>query len=100
MSVIVDFTIFPVDKGEALSQYVARAAKIIKESGLPYAIGPMGTSIEGEWDETMGVLSRCFGELKKDCNRVYMAIKIDYRKGPAGRIKAKVESLEEKTQEP
>ena len=67
MSVIIDFSIFPVDKGESLSPYVARAVKIIKESGIPYHFGPMGTSIEGEWEEVVGVVDRCFRELEKDC---------------------------------
>ncbi len=35
MSVIINFSIFPLDKGESLSNYVARAIKIIDESGLP-----------------------------------------------------------------
>ena len=34
MSVIVEFSIFPIDKGESLSPYVARALKIIQDSGL------------------------------------------------------------------
>lgn len=96
MSVLVDLSIFPLDKGESLSAHVARALKIIKDSGLPFEIGPMGTSLEGEWDQVMGVVNNCFQELKKDCDRVYVALKIDYRKGPAGRIESKVKSVQEK----
>jgi uncharacterized protein YqgV (UPF0045/DUF77 family) len=36
MSVIVEFSIFPMDKGESLSKEVARVLQIIKDSGLPY----------------------------------------------------------------
>ncbi len=68
--------------------------KIIKDSGLPHKLGPMGTSIEGEWDQIMAVVGRCLEELKKDCNRVYMIINADYRKGPAGRIESKVKAVE------
>ncbi len=96
MSLLITFSIFPLDKGESLSQYVARAVKIIKDSGLPYELGPMGTSIEGEWDEVMDVVNRCFEELQKDCNRVYMGISGDYRKGGSHRIAAKVESVKKK----
>ncbi len=96
MSVIVDFSIFPLDKGVSLSAYVARALKIIQESGLPYRLGPMGTSVEGEWDEVVGLVQACFEALKKDCDRVYMALKIDYRKGPSGRIEGKVKSVQNK----
>jgi uncharacterized protein (TIGR00106 family) len=96
MSVIINFSIFPLDKGESLSNYVARAIKIIDESGLPYELTAMGTSIEGEWSEVMAVVDKCFQGLKKDCNRVYLALKADYRKGPVGRIKGKVESVRQK----
>jgi uncharacterized protein (TIGR00106 family) len=98
MSVLVDFSIFPVGKGESLSPYVARMVRIIKDSGLPHMLGPMGTSIEGEWHEVMAVVSRCFEELKKDSNRVYLSIKADYRKDASGRITGKVRSVQEKLQ--
>ena len=94
MSVIVDFSIFPVDKGESVSAYVSRAVKTIKESGLAYKLGPMSTSIEGEWDEVMALVGRCFEAMKKDCSRVYMTIKVDYRKGASGRMTHKIQSIE------
>jgi uncharacterized protein (TIGR00106 family) len=96
MSVIVEFSIFPLDKGESLSRHVARALKIIKDSGLPYELNPMGTCVEGEWNEVMALVDRCFQELHKDSGRVYLALKADYRKGPSGRLKSKVESVREK----
>ena len=96
MSVLVDLSIFPLDKGDSLSAHVARVLKIIGDSGLPYKIGPMGTSVEGEWDEVMGLVNNCFQELRKDCDRVYVALKMDYRKGPSGRIESKVRSVQEK----
>jgi uncharacterized protein (TIGR00106 family) len=96
MSVLIDLSIFPLDKGDSLSSHVARALKIIKDSGLAYELGPMGTSLEGDWDQVMGVVNSCFKELKKDCDRVYMALKLDYRKGSSGRLKTKVKSVEKK----
>jgi uncharacterized protein (TIGR00106 family) len=96
MSLLINFSIFPLDKGESVSQYVARAVKIIKDSGLTYELGPMGSSIEGEWDEVMDVVTRCFEELKRDCSRVYLGITGDYRKKGKDRITAKVKSVEEK----
>ena len=96
MSVIVEFSIFPMDKGESLSPYVARALNIIQESGLPYELNPMGTCVEGEWNEVMSLVDRCFQELQKDCNRINLALKADYRKGPPGRLKGKIESVKEK----
>jgi uncharacterized protein YqgV (UPF0045/DUF77 family) len=41
-------------------------------------------------------VDRCFQELEKDCNRINLSLKADYRKGPAGRMKGKVESVKAK----
>jgi len=100
MSVLIQFSIFPMDKGVSVSRYVARAARIIRDSGLRHEIGAMGTCIEGEWEAVIGVVTRCFEDLKKDCDRVYMSITADYRKQGDGRIQDKVKSVErELTQE-
>lgn len=96
MSTIVDFSIFPLDKGESLSAYVARAIRIVRESGLPYVFSPMSTSIEGDWDEVLAVVTRCKEELEKDCGRIHVALRIDWRSGPAGRLTAKTQAVEEK----
>ena len=100
MSVLIDFSIFPLDKGASLSPYVARAVRIIEDSGLPHRFGPMGTSVEGEWDQVMGVLGECFEDLRKDCDRISMNIRFDYRKGPGGRIDGKMTSVKKRLETP
>jgi uncharacterized protein (TIGR00106 family) len=96
MSVIVEFSIFPLDKGESLSPYVARALKLIQDSGLPYELNPMGTCVEGDWNDVMALVNRCFEALEKDCTRISLSLKADFRKGPSGRLKSKVASVREK----
>ena len=96
MSTVVHLSIFPVDRGEHLSAYVARAVHIIRESGLPYHLGAMGTTIEGEWPAVMAVVDRCFEELKKDCGRIIVNFKADYKKDAGNRMARKVASVEEK----
>ena len=53
MSTLAELSIFPLDKGISVSTYVAKMLKIIQNSGLEYELGPMGTCIEGEWEEIM-----------------------------------------------
>lgn len=97
MSVIVDFSIYPMDKGaESLSPYVAQALNIIKESGLDYKLGPMGTAIEGEWDEVMKVIDACYRVLEKDSDRVFLNLKADSRKGRKNGLSAKIDSVQTK----
>ena len=94
--VLLEFSMSPSTRGESLSPYVARSLDIIDKSGLPYQLTPMGTIIEGEWDEVMAVVTACFKAMSADCERIGTHIKIDYRAGPRGRIKAKVASVESK----
>ncbi len=93
MSILVDFSIFPVDKGESISQYVAKVVSIIKQSALTYSLGPMGTCIEGEWEEVIEIINKCFYAMKEESNRVYMVLKVDYRKDKSGRITKKIDSV-------
>ena len=94
--VLLDFSLFPLDKGESVSTYVARCVDIIIRSGVNYRCHAMGTVLEGEYDAVMGVVRACFEALAVDCNRIECMMKLDYRQGKTGRLKGKIESLEQK----
>ena len=96
MSVIVEFSLFPMDKGQSVGAYVARAAAIVRQSGLPAVLGPMGTCLEGEYDQVMEVVGRCVKALEPDCERIYMTVKMDWRRGRAGGLTGKLASVEER----
>jgi uncharacterized protein (TIGR00106 family) len=93
---LVDFSIMPVGKGESLSKDVAEAIKLVVESGLPNHVGPMATSIEGDWDQVMKLVKRCRDKMLQSCNRVYITIKIDDRKSATDKLTGKIKSVEEK----
>ncbi len=94
---LAEFSVVPVGAGESLSELVAPAIKIIEESGLEYRFGPMSTTIEGDWNQVMEVIKRCAEAAGAGGRRVLTRIVIDERpsKG-AGRMTAKLESIEEK----
>lgn len=92
--VLLEFSMAPFGKGESLSPFVARSLEIIDNSGLPYQLTPMGTIIEGEWDEVMEVVRACFECMSQDCDRISTSIKIDYRDGASGRLTGKIASVE------
>lgn len=94
--VLCEFSMSPLGVGESISEYVKRSLDIVDRCGLDYEFHSMGTVIEGEWDEVMSVVKRCFEAMSTDCNRISVGIKIDYRKGATGRIKGKVRSVEER----
>ncbi|MEA3490326.1 MAG: MTH1187 family thiamine-binding protein [Campylobacterota bacterium] len=97
MSALVEFAMFPTDKSQSKSAFVARVLDIVDRSGLNYQLTPMGTIIEAESvAEVFAVIEAAYEELQEDCSRIYSAIKIDYRKGPLGRLDKKIGSVEEK----
>lgn len=94
--IVCEFSITPIGAGESLSGYVARCEKIVRESGLPHQLTPMGTVVEGEWDEILALIRACHMAVRADCRRVSTLIRIDDREGPPGRMERKVRAVEEK----
>ncbi len=93
---IAEFSVFPVGKGVSLSQYVARSIGLIEQSGLPYKACPMGTTVEGDWDEVFSLIKKCRDAIAADSERVLVNIKVDDRRGATGRLTGKIESVEKK----
>ena len=97
MSVLVEFAMFPTDKGESVSSYVSRIIKVIDESGVEYKLTPMGTVFETEtMDKALEVLKKSYEVLEPDCNRIYSTVKFDIRKNRSNRMKQKIASIESK----
>src|SRR5262245_12264644 len=93
--VLLDFSMSPLGKGESVAPYVARCLEIVADSGLDYRLHAMGTTLEGEWEQVFAVVQRCYEALKVDCDRISCQIKVDYRKGPGGKLDAKVRHVEQ-----
>ncbi|WP_022847031.1 MULTISPECIES: MTH1187 family thiamine-binding protein [unclassified Desulfurobacterium] len=97
MSVLVEFAMFPTDKGESVSKYVSRIIKMIDESGVEYKLTPMGTVFETDTiEEALEIIKKAYKELEPDCNRIYSTVKFDIRKGRKNRMKQKIESVEKR----
>ena len=94
--VLLEFSMSPLGKGESVGRYVSRSLDLIDKSGVAYRLNPMGTVLEGEWDDVFGVVRKCYERMRKDCNRVSCTIKVDYRKGHAGRLWGKTASVEKR----
>ncbi len=93
---LVAFSIAPgtADADGSVSEAVAEAVRIVRESGLPNQTNAMFTNIEGEWDEVMAVIKRCVDALTARSPRVSLVLKADIRPGYDGQLTAKVERLE------
>jgi len=91
--VLAEFSMYPTDKGESVSKYVSQIIDHIDKSGITYKLTPMGTILEGSWDEVFGVISGCFRILEPQSNRITTIIKVDYRKGYESRMISKIEKV-------
>ena len=97
MSVLMEFAMFPTDKGESASPYVSRIIKMIDNSGFPYKLTPMGTVIETNTiKEALEIIEKAYAQLEPDCNRVYSSLKFDIRIGQLNRLEGKIKSIEDK----
>jgi len=97
---LMEFSMIPLDKGASFSSYVANILTIVDQSGLDYRLAPMGTVVEGEWEELLSLLTRCFRTLEKDSDRISVQVKFDSRKGVSGALEKKILSVQDKAGRP
>lgn len=93
---LVAFSISPTtaDDTGSVSEAVAAAVRVVRESGLPNETNAMFTNIEGEWDEVMAVVKQAVDVVAAVSPRVGLVLKADIRPGFTGEITAKVERIE------
>ena len=96
MSVLLEFSMSPMDKGESVSEFVSRSLDIIDKSGISYQLTPMGTILEGEWHQVMQVVTVCYERMSADCARISSTIRIDARKGKDNRLLGNIKSVEKR----
>ena len=74
---IVAFSISPSggDETGGVSEAVAEAVRVVRESGLPCETNAMFTNVEGEWDEVMAVLRRAVDVVAERSPRVSLVLK-------------------------
>lgn len=95
---LLAFSIAPMTSDRpdgSVSQAVAAAVEVVRESGLPHETTSMFTTIEGEWDEVMSVVKRCVDVVAERSPRISLVMKADIRPGYTGQITAKVERVNE-----
>ena len=93
---LVEFSVIPLGKGASVGSDIAKVIRIVENSGLPYKLNPMGTVVEGKWDELMALIKRCHKVVLRDGERVVTTIKIDDRKRRSNMIEEKILSLEKR----
>lgn len=93
---LVAFSISPSSSEStgSVSEAVAAAVTIVRDSGLPNHTDSMFTTIEGTWQECLEVVRRACEAVGAFGPRVSLVLKADIRPGFEGELTAKVERLE------
>ena len=94
---LIAFSISPgtSDETGGVSEAVAAAIRVVRESGLPNETNAMFTNIEGEWDEVMAVVKQAVDVVAASSPRVSLVLKADIRPGHTGQLTAKVQRIED-----
>ena len=81
---LVSLQVLPRGKtDEEIYALVDKAIEIIRESGVRYEVGPMETTMEGDYDQLMELVKRAQeAVIAAGSDRVISIVKIDYR--PSG----------------
>lgn len=96
---LLAFSVSPAttdDPDGSVSEAVARAVRVVRDSGLPNETTSMFTTLEGEWDECMAVVKAACEAVAEVSPRVVLVLKADIRPGWTGQLTAKVERVEER----
>src|SRR6478752_1032950 len=99
---LIAFSVAPAGVGElsgadpsgSVSEAVAEAIRVVRESGLPNRTDSMFTTIEGDWDECMAVVKSACDVVGRYGSRVSLVLKADIRPGYSGEIDAKIDRVE------
>jgi uncharacterized protein (TIGR00106 family) len=94
---IVEISFVPIGVGTSLSRYIAVVIKNIEKSGLKYQLTPMGTIVEGEWNEISKLIDYSHNLIfEMGIERIITNIKIDYRLDKKYSMQDKVDSVKKK----
>lgn len=91
---LIAFSLTPLGTGDGVSESVAAAVKVVRESGLPNRTDAMFTLVEGEWDEVMAVVKRAAEAVAEHAPRVSLVLKADIRPGVTDSLASKVDKVE------
>ena len=97
---LIAFSVAPSGSGDSVSEAVADAVRVVRESGLPHRTDSMFTTIEGDWDQCMDVVKRACEAVGRHGDRVSLVLKADIRPGRTGEMQAKLDRLEAAIQQP
>lgn len=94
MSVIMEFAIFPIDKGDHVSRYVKKVVEMIDALPCKSQLTAMGTIVECDtMDECLTVISKANAILEQDAQRIYCTATFDNKQGKRDQMEHKMNAV-------
>ncbi|WP_130806423.1 thiamine-binding protein [Senegalia massiliensis] len=76
----VELQVLPRVEEKRLYDVVDEVIKYIDSCGVKYEVGPMGTTMEGEFDELMNIVKKAQNIcVREGASRILSVVKIDYK---------------------
>lgn len=95
INTVAAVAIAPSGVGSELSEYVAQAIGVIRDSGLPNETNAMFTNIEGDLDDVLRVVRDATMKLAEQGYRTGVTLKLDIRPGFSGQIHEKQQLVDD-----
>ncbi len=91
---LVELSINPLGRGTHLSNDLGEILKLVADSGVSYALTPLGTCLEGEWEQVMTVVKQCHDKARSNSSHVFTTIRIEDEEGATNKIQENIASVE------
>ena len=91
---LLELSINPLGSGTHLSRDLAPILKLVDDSQLRYCLTPLGTCIEGDWDELMALVKKCHEQARTASSHVMTTVRIEDVEGATDKINENIASVE------
>lgn len=93
---IAQMSVYPLGEGTSLSRYVKKGISVIRESGYPFEVGGMATTVEVPDLDALFVLVKQVhsAHVTEGARRVVIDLKVDDRRDKNATIQTKKSAVE------
>jgi uncharacterized protein (TIGR00106 family) len=91
---IAQLSVYPIGEGTSLGRFVRNGVAVIQESGYPYEVGGMSTSVEvPDLDALFDLVKKVHAaHAAEGARRIIIDLKVDDRRDKAATIQSKKKS--------
>jgi len=78
---LAQFSVWPLDRPH-MSEDITEVNELLNQFNVNHQVGPMGTTIEGDWQQVMAAVEACHNAVREKHERVLTSITLDDARGP------------------